>query len=102
MSDAEWEDDERVLFVFKKQLLVAKLSNRPGPVTPTVQTEDGPAPPTCAYASGQCFSVEWEPDLRRILGRCTNFEQLMLRLEQMKYRLEEEAPRYRRKPFYRL
>lgn len=93
---------QRVLFLYKGAVLVARLEDKPGPLAPTVNRVDVQPQPACAFASGQCFSTEWEPDLRRIMADCAVFPELVSRLRKARYRLEEHGPRFARAPFFRL
>ena len=90
------------MFAYKKELLVARLCSTPGQVLPTVTPTDFTPAPAHPFCSGQCFSAEWEPDLRRALEQAKSFDDLMKRLKYFKYRLEERGPRFLKRPFGRL
>lgn len=93
---------ERHVYVYKKQVLVAHLQDKAGVVLPTIVPKEPPPPFTCAYACGQFYSVEWEPDVKRVMKECKTFAELLSRLRRLKYRFEDHLPRYARRPFYRL
>lgn len=94
----------RVVHFYKGQLLVARLQNTPGKVLPTVVSKEKDAPPIPEHpwASGQLFSVEWEADVRKALESSKHFDDLIKRMKHFKYRLEEGAPGFKKRPFYRL
>jgi len=94
----------RVVHFYKGQLLVARLQNTAGKVIPTVVSRamDAPPIPDHPWASGKIFSVEWEEDVKKGLADCKHFEDFIKRMRHFKYRMDEAAPGFKRKPFLRL
>ncbi len=92
----------RSIWLYKRHLLVAVFHNTAGTITPTKPPDDGSDLPTCAYASGQFFSVDWEEDLFKGVADCETFDELIRRMKYFKYRVEHEQPRYKRRAFSRL
>lgn len=89
-------------YLFKGQLLVACLNKNPGVITSTLKQALSENPTPLLWGSLQCFSLEWEEDLRRHAAASTSVEEFLRRLKTVKYRMETESPRFKRRPYVRL
>ena len=92
----------RTVYLYKKELLVARISNTPGRVLPTAERDDDDAGAECGWCSGQCLSTEWEEDLFKALKDCGSFDEFLRRMKYFKYRVENSEPMIKARRFMRL
>jgi hypothetical protein len=94
----------QVFWVYKRGLLVLRLSSEPGVLLPTRgalvadQDPDGLMTPH-PFLSGQFLSLEWEPRVRVLLGRSRDLVDFVELLEDRRYAVDLEPPAQRVRPF---
>ncbi len=83
-------------WLYKRGQLILSFQSAPGPFVPTRGVPDDGDPhklmTQCSWASGQFFSVEWEPRVRILIRRAEDLVDFIERLEDRRYEVDLEPP----------
>jgi hypothetical protein len=85
----------RTFYVYKRGLLVMRLSSTAGSLQPTLRSV---ATRAHAFCHGQFLSTEWEPRIRALLSRAVDFVDFVELLEDRRYHVTPDAPSTRYTP----